>query len=139
MTRISRTTDRAPAALTPRRDAASGFRLPGAGQAAAMPATLPADPPSAILTLQEVPPAGSSPLTDDQRDQQASRHGTALLDLLARLQRDLLAGGDNQETLGRLSGLLTPPTAAAPGLNAVLRAIACRAAIELTRRAGLQE
>lgn len=80
-----------------------------------------------LLTLQE---AG----TDAARDGEARRHGAELLDELADLQKALL-GAQDAEDLGRLARLVAGvPQAADPRLAGVIRAVALRARLELTRR-----
>ncbi len=92
-----------------------------------------ASPPAALdamLALQEAE-------AEAARDRNARRHGKALLDALAELQRALLAESDDQEgpALHRLAALLeAPPDAANPALAGVLRALALRARVELARR-----
>ncbi len=112
--------------------AAGGFSLgtgaaSGAGEAAAaVPVSL-----GSMLALQE---AGAEPV----RDRAARRHGHAMLQLLAALQRAMLGGGSGDEAeLGRLAALSAeiPPTSD-PGLRQAVAAIALRAAIELARRRG---
>jgi hypothetical protein len=80
-----------------------------------------------MLALQEVDPA-------PERDRRARRHGEALLDALAQLQRALLRGEADPAVLQRLADLAgrTHPAASA-GLRAAVAAIQLRAAVELAR------
>lgn len=81
---------------------------------------------TSLLAMQEVE-------SDAQQDREARRHGEAVIEQLAELQRALLwnAGPD----LDRLARLLDQPVAAAdPGLAGLMRAIRLRAGIELARR-----
>ncbi len=101
----------------------SGFHLPEAGAipeaAAPDPATPPTRPPDHTAI----------------RDRAARRHGSELLDILAELQRDLLADRDTETRIDHLANLVqTLPDAASPDLRATIRAIAARAAVELARR-----
>jgi hypothetical protein len=91
-----------------------------AAPAAAAPVAL-----TSLLAMQE---AESSAL----QDRDARRHGAAVIDELAELQRALLGGAGPD--LGRLTGLAERPVAATdPGLASVLRSIQLRAGIELAR------
>ncbi len=67
------------------------------------------------------------------RDQHAKHHGEATLRALASAQAALLGGSPDaaRQSLAALAD--NPPVAADPRLNAVLRAIAVRAAVELAR------
>lgn len=109
---------------------AGGFRVPGAaGGAAGMEA---AEGPAAasaigLLALQESAPAA-------ERDARARRRGEAMLDELAALQRDLLAGRADPARLHRLHHLATGEAAADPALREAVDAIALRVRIELARR-----
>ena len=68
-----------------------------------------------------------------KQDQQAQRHGEAMIGELAALQQALLAEGEpNLEGLSRLAG--RPVVAADPALAGLMRAIQLRAGIELARR-----
>jgi len=92
---------------------------PGAGVAAV---SLPG-----LLALQE---AG----VEAPGDRAARRRGRDILAALAALQRGLL-DGDSGEALPALARLARDlPPAADPGLDAVLRAVALRARVELARR-----
>ncbi len=110
--------------------AAGGFSLasvaPSAAGAAAPAAAVAL---GSMLALQE---AGGEPV----RDRAARRHGHAMLQLLAALQRAMLGGGSGDDTeLGRLAALSADiPAASDPGLRQAVAAIALRASIELARR-----
>ena len=86
-----------------------------------------------MLLLQEV---ADGPARNAQaRDRQARRHGRALLDGLAELQRALLGDGEDTAALDQLAALVAhSPDAADPALRATLAAIALRASVELARR-----
>jgi hypothetical protein len=80
-----------------------------------------------LLALQE---AGG----DEVRDREARQRGRDLLDELAALQRELLAGAPDAARLARLAELAAGlPLAADPGLRAVVQAIALRARVEAAR------
>jgi hypothetical protein len=87
---------------------------------------------AALLALQESEAASA-------RDRAARRHGQALLEDLAALQRGLLAGllgpgGVDPALPGRLAALAEQvPEAADPALAAIISAIAVRARVELAR------
>ena len=109
--------------------AAGGFSLSagtpsGTNAAAAAPVSL-----GAMLALQE---AGAEPA----RDRAARRHGQAMLQLLAALQRAMLQGeGGDEAELARLASLSAEvPVASDPALRQVVAAIALRASVELARR-----
>ncbi|MBN9562574.1 MAG: hypothetical protein J0H14_17880 [Alphaproteobacteria bacterium] len=110
--------------------AAGGFSL-AAGAASQAGAAAGAVPVSlgAMLALQE---AGAEPA----RDRAARRHGQAMLQLLAALQRAMLAGeGGGEAELTRLASLATEvPLASDPALRQAVAAIALRASVELARR-----
>ncbi len=123
----------APAAgASRRRGAAGGFHLPEAAGGAAAKGVAPAMAVglSAMLALQEMPDPAVG-------DREAHRHGREMLEELAALQRELLAGvGANpgpadRRRLARLAG--TVPQAADPGLREAVAAIALRARLELAR------
>ncbi|HYZ61637.1 MAG TPA: flagellar assembly protein FliX, partial [Acetobacteraceae bacterium] len=85
--------------------------------------------PVSVLSLLALQEAESGAV----QDREARRHGTAVLDELSELQRDLL--GEGAPKLDRLAALAARPVAAAdPALAGVLRAIQLRAGIELARR-----
>jgi hypothetical protein len=70
-------------------------------------------------------------------DRQARRRGQDMLALLARLQRDLLAGADDATSLQRLAQLAAvAPAATDPRLAAAVAAIVLRVQVELARRQG---
>ena len=72
---------------------------------------------------------------EERRDREAHRHGTDVLELLAELQRGLLAAKVETLPMERLLSLVENlPAAADPGLAAVTRAIVLRARIEIARR-----
>jgi len=106
----------------------AGFRLPAAGDAStASPASAPAGL-DGMLALQERE-------ADAARDRGARRHGQSLLRELAALQRALLGDAGDAACLQRLAALgRATPDAADPGLAAIVRSLAVRAAVELARR-----
>ena len=70
------------------------------------------------------------------RDRQARRHGRAMLDGLAALQRALLDGELDPAMLERLAALAEHcPEASDPALRATLAAVSLRVQVELARRA----
>jgi len=105
----------------------AGFRVANGRAAAAGPATAPEEVSLAgMLALQELP-------DPELADREARRRGQDLLAELAALQRDMLgAGGADSGRLARLAEAV--PTAADPGLRAVVAGIALRARIEIARR-----
>ncbi len=107
-----------------------GFAV--AGGPAALSGASAAAPAAAVdgmLLLQQVEDGPT-------RDRQARRHGRAMLDGLAALQRALLGGEDDPGALDRLAALVEHcPQADDPALRATLAAVALRASIELARRA----
>ena len=130
-----------PAQRAARRGAAGGFAVP-AESAADVGAAAATEASSAVmlggmLALQEEDSA-------EIRDRRARRHGHAMLEELARLQRALLGGpeqgaeegGDQGGALRRLEGLTRMvPDAADPALRGLIQSVALRAQIELARRA----
>jgi hypothetical protein len=69
------------------------------------------------------------------KDRRARRHGQAILQELARLQRALLGGTMEEGSLARLAALTEMvPEAADPSLGALVQSVALRAQIELARR-----
>jgi hypothetical protein len=109
------------------RRAAGGFDMPT--EVAATARAVPPPPVSldCMLSLQEVEPAF-------ERDRRARRHTEAMLDSLAELQRALLGGGPEADTLGRLAALSRDiPQAADAGLRAVVAAVALRIHVEMAR------
>ncbi len=104
----------------------TGFSVASGVQAAAAPAAAAAV--DGLLLLQEVEDGPT-------RDRHARRHGRAMLDALAALQRALLGEGDDPDVLHRLAALVAHcPSAADPALRATLSAVALRAQVELARR-----
>ncbi len=90
---------------------------------AACPVSMPS-----LLAMQEAQ-------SDAVSDRDAKRHGTAVMDELAQLQRAMLGGGTDKAPLERLASLAARrPSAADPRLEGVLRAIQLRAQVELARR-----
>ena len=82
----------------------------------------------AMLALQE---AGAQTV----QDREARRHGQALLNVLAELQRGLLGGSDSEAALEQLSTLASScPIATDPGLASTLQQVMLRARVELARR-----
>lgn len=114
--------------------ASPGFRLaaedPAGSRATGTGATRGLD---ALLALQE---AGASVAADPGvRDREARRHGRALLEELAELQKSLLSGADEGASLERLAALLgRMPAAADPALASILRSVGLRARVELARQ-----
>jgi hypothetical protein len=93
-----------------------------------------------LLALQEAgQEAGQQAGVEAARDREARRHGSAMLDALAMLQRSMLGGQDRQgvESLQSLARLVqaTPPPSD-PALAAVQRALLVRVAVELARQRG---
>jgi hypothetical protein len=126
---------------------ASGAAKPGAaGEAAAFAALLdsPAAAPSAHAASEAAPLSGLSwiqegvtdALSRDAKDRDARRHGRAMLQALADVQRALLGGDD-----GRAQAALTALASIAeegreaddPVLRLIVREIGVRAAVELAR------
>ncbi len=108
--------------------AQTGFRLPDAS--AAVPATSVSGPAGldGMLAVQERE-------ADAARDRGARRHGQSLLRELAALQRALLGGTGEAACLQRLAALgRATADAADPGLAAIVRSLAVRAAVEIARR-----
>ena len=119
----------------------TGFRLTGAGEAAATAESscLPGVDLATmqqLLALQETLEMAqpSDAGMDAVRDREARRRGRALLDGMAGLQRGLLRGVPELSALTELAGLVAAPCEAAdPGLCALLAEIRLRARIELAR------
>lgn len=81
-----------------------------------------------MLALQEHHDASA-------RDEEAKRHGDAMLIELAAVQRALLSDGDPASAMQRLSALAASvPPAADPRLAWLIRSIALRGRVELARR-----
>ncbi len=116
-------------AAGPRRPAADGgFAVSGGAGPLPAAAAMPAGPVGGMLLLQEMD-AGPA------RDRGARKHGRAMLDALAALQRALLDGGEDPAALDRLAALLQHcPEASDPGLRATVAAVALRVHVELARR-----
>lgn len=127
MTSVTRIGGGGAAARGGTRFAASGFRLPEA-QAAATPAASPVMGTGAMLGLE-------APLTPAERDDLAQRRGGALLDELARLQRDLLRGAPDAARLRRLATLTEGEAGHNPSLREAMEAIALRVRVELAKLA----
>ena len=119
------------AIAAPRRQAAAGagFAVSGGGAAVGGPAAAaPAAALDSLLQLQEFEDATG-------RDRKAKRHGQALLQGLAELQRLLLGEGGLEDALGRLATLVeTCPEASDPALAGLVGSITLRARVELARR-----
>lgn len=112
----------------PGRAAAPAFRLAaGQGSAVAGAAALGAVAPG-LLALQE---EGSV----RERDARARRRATAVLDELAALQAELLAGAADPARLDRLARLAEGEEAADPALAAIVAEVSLRARVEIARRA----
>lgn len=106
------------------------FRMPdassGEAEAAASSGAASAVEMPSLLAMQE---AYGEPV----QDREARRHGKAMLDALARLQRALL-GGEGPDALQSLANLVrATPEPSDPRLAAVQRAVLVRAAVELQR------
>ena len=124
----------APIATTRARRRQSGFALPdvAAEAVADMSAEAPAEASAAgqvpLLALQA---AGMADVPGEM-DSAAARHGEGMLGAMRGVQLAMLGGGDARNALARLADNM--PQATDPALNAVLQAIAQRAAIERARR-----
>jgi hypothetical protein len=123
----------APSAASSRtRRAQSGFIIPGDADGDAL-ATAPAEaaaPAFGIAPLAGAPAHPPAPLADDT---QAAQHGDAMLKAMSGVQLALLdgTGDDACRCLAALAESL--PSAADPGLRAVLQSVAVRAAVVLAR------
>jgi hypothetical protein len=106
-----------------------GFTLPTEGAKAAA-ATAPAGPVAALGSLLALQ------MDEGGRRQRQLRRAAASLDAMDRLQAALLGGGDDAAALAALRSEAAgrEPTGE-PGLDAVLREIDVRAAVELAKRA----
>ena len=84
---------------------------------------------ASMLTLQET-------ATETVGDRDARRHGHAMLEVLAALQRAMLLQADGTDrALGQLAALAEAvPEASTPQLGAIVASIKLRARIELARR-----
>jgi hypothetical protein len=101
---------------------ASPAKFPGIG--ASSPASL-----AGMIALQ-----GEFEADGPARDRRARNHGQDLLRRLTALQRAMLFGRINSETLRELATLAqTVPPTADPHLHAALAAIQLRASVELAR------
>ncbi len=113
------------------RTAGSIFMVPedARPEGAEAPAVFAAVGMPSLLSLQEAE-------VETVQDREARRHGHAMLDALAMLQRALLGGQEalGLEGLARLVRAAPPPTD--PALAAVQRAVLVRAAVELARQRG---
>ena len=102
-----------------------------AAHAPASPQATEAASPAAVgslLALQEQ--AG-----DERENRQSRRRAQELLQLLAALQRALLQGRDDADSLRNLAALVERlPTAPDPALQSIMQSIALRARVELARR-----
>lgn len=105
----------------------SKFSMAGSPEATSEAAPLRPVFTDSLLFLQEIEPP-------EERDARSRRHGSAVLDLLARLQRSLLEGGNTEGAIQSLAQLAaSPPVAATPALQAAIEAISLRAHVELAR------
>ena len=116
---------------------ATGFTIPVAaprGAAGSAGGAAPVTDAGAMLALQEdigrdADRSGGAP------DREARQHGQDILEALATLQKDLLAG-DPAQGLSRLAALAERmPTAHDPALARVLSSIRLRARLEILRLA----
>jgi hypothetical protein len=109
----------------------SGFAVSTPGTSGATgPAATSATSMDGMLMLQQQVEDGAT------RDRQARKHGKAMLEGLAALQRELLDGDVDPGTLERLGALTEHcPEAADPGLRATLGAVSLRVQVEIARRA----
>ncbi len=70
-----------------------------------------------------------------ERDRAARKRGTAMISVLTRLQRAMLADEDPALALRALDELATDaPIADDPGLGAIVRAVVLRSRVEIARR-----
>ncbi len=134
VTGVSRGVPSGPAAAR-RAGAERGFRIKGEGARQPGPAVgAPAVSLGPLLALQEVGSEGQEEM-EARQDRQARTQGEAMLDELGGMQLALLGGAAPEA--GRLAALAKRQAGAAdPGLDAVLRAVRLRAAVEIARRAG---
>lgn len=118
-----------PAARPARGAHGTGFTLGAmaAAEGGAAAQGIAATAAAGLLALQESAPAA-------ERDARARRRGAAMLDELARLQADLLAGRAEPGRLEALAALAGGDAGADPALAAAVAAIALRVRIELARR-----
>ncbi|GGC29387.1 hypothetical protein GCM10011504_04530 [Siccirubricoccus deserti] len=109
-----------------------GFSLPaaGSGAGAGVAAVAPAGPLGlGLLALQEGGEAA-------RRDAAARQRAESLLEELAGLQLDLLAGGVDPARLERLAALTPGDAGADPELQVVVQGVVLRAHVEIARRGG---
>lgn len=130
------------------RGAASGAR--GGGGAARSPGGFSVDGPGAVAGgTKASAAAATTPATAlglsllamqehgsrrNGRDAAAQRRAASLLDELQGLQAELLGGQPDALRLARLAALQTGEEGVDPQLNAIVRAIALRARVEIARR-----
>jgi hypothetical protein len=110
--------------------AGGGFSLPaaGSGAGARVAAAAPASPLGlGLLALQEGGEAA-------RRDAAARQRAESLLEELAGLQLDLLAGGADPARLERLAALAPGDAGADPALRVVVQGVVLRAHVEIARR-----
>jgi hypothetical protein len=105
----------------------AGFRLQAADSAAPEAASA---APLGGVTLLGVQEAGAAA----ERDSRGRKRASQMLDELARLQADLLAGRADAVALERLARLAEGEAPADPALAEILAAVSLRARIELARR-----
>ena len=108
-----------------------GFALPDGDEGAVASRTWQAAPSASIDAVMPGPDrAGEDRPVSDR---EARRHGQAVLDALAGLQLAQLSGDPHASLAGLAKLAAEAPAASDPGLQAVLQAIAARAAVELAR------
>lgn len=123
--------------LAPARPQQGGYGAGAAFRVAEQPAAAALAPtgaaaPAALFGLLAVQEAQGEAV----RDRDARRRAKQMLDELTRLQRALLAGRPDPETLRALAALAGDLSVAAdPVLAAAVRAVAVRARVELARLA----
>jgi hypothetical protein len=133
MIMVGNTSGPAPASRTVRRNAAGGVFSVPVGENGAASEAAPLEGTAGVmlggmlaLQEQELP---------EVKDRRARRHGQAILQELAKLQRVLLGGKMEEGSLARLAALTEMvPEAADPTLGALVQSVAIRAQIELARR-----
>lgn len=119
-----------PAASAARRVGAGGFSLPGQATADSRPVSGPK--PSAgidaLLAMQGVEDAG-------ERRRRSVQRGRGALDVLDDLKMQMLAGGFDAGTVGRLraAAAALKSSSGDPGLDAVLSEIELRVEVELAK------
>jgi hypothetical protein len=109
------------------RAAHAAFALPTAPPSAPSVASTP--PAAGLLALQDLP------LSPDERRRKTMRRASTMLDRLAELQGDLLAGKVSSRTLGQLRAGLVKDRDADPDrvLAGLLCAVETRCAVELAK------